>query len=195
MWTPHRERCEALNREEVRDQLFASFKPWQRLSSGHAQGRQPAEGIEVEAVGGLVELNDAPCLAFRVGEPGVDALPPRLLDTQVYADEHDRTAQPKPVGDVVGLARELEFGGSLASKSDFCALDLGQDGDPCDFPVGVHEFDLTVDGEVTLGVVPHVAGVGYGLVDECLAPEPSPLLDAALRHPISAPRRTPECPP
>ncbi|MDF2264346.1 hypothetical protein P2Q00_02675 [Streptomyces coacervatus] len=110
-------------------------------------------------------------------------------------DEHDRTAQPQPVGDVVGLARELEFGRGLAPKPDFCALHLGQDGDTGDFPIGVHELDLTIDGEVTFRVVPHMAGVGDGLVDECLAPEPSPLLDAALRHPISASRRTPECPP
>lgn len=143
----------------------------------------------------LVELNDAPCLEFRVGEPGVDALPPRLLDTQVHADEHDRPAQSKPVGDVVGLAGEFEFGRGLAPEPAFCALHLGQDCDTGDFPVGVDELDLTVDGEVTFGVVPHMAGVGDRLVDECLAPEPSPLLDAALRHRISAPRRTPQCPP
>jgi hypothetical protein len=59
--------------------------------------------------------------------------------------------------------------------------------DPGDFPVGVHELDLAVDREVAPGVVPHVAGIGDSLVDECLAPVSSPLLDAARRHPITAP--------
>lgn len=89
----------------------------------------------------------------------------------------------------------LKSGLGRAPKSDFCAFHLGKYSDTGDFWIGVHELDLSANGEVTFGVVPYMAGVGDGLVDECFASEPSPLLDAALRHPISAPRRTPQCPP
>jgi hypothetical protein len=96
---------------------------------------------------------------------------------------------------VVGLAGELESGRRLACESDLGGLRLDYDGDPGDFPVRVHELDLAVDREVAPGVVPHVADVGDGLVDGCLAPIASPLLNSALRHPITAPTTAQACAP
>src|SRR5260370_24031718 len=89
---------------------------------------------------------------------------------------------------MVRLAREPEPGLVLARKPLGGALNLGRDRMTADLRGGIDELDVAVDAEVAPGVVPHVSGVGHGLVHEGLGAEPGTLLRAPLGH-DQAPQR------
>jgi hypothetical protein len=115
-------RREPVDDQQIRHQLLGRLEPQQRLTRRYGERGEGVDRVEIESVGGLVELGNTAGPALRIGEPRIDTLPPRLLSDQVDADQNDRAPGPAPVLDVVGLAAEPERGVSLATESTSVSL-------------------------------------------------------------------------
>ena len=83
---------------------------------------------------------------------------------------------------MVSLAPEPEPGLALAGKAHRGTLHLRSDREPADLRVSGYELDMAIDAEIAPGVVPHMVGVGHGLVHERLGAETGALLGASLGH-------------
>ena len=117
------DRGKACHLQQVRYQALAGLKPGQRLPGRHPERGQGTERGRVEAVGGLVEFHDPAGTARGIGEPRIEALPPRLLLQEIDANEDNRPPVPQPVVDPVGVAGEAEPVPVLtARKADLSAL-------------------------------------------------------------------------
>ena len=89
---------------------------------------------------------------------------------------------------MVSLAPEPEPGLALTRKAHRGALDLRSDREPADLRISGHELDMAIDAEIPPGVVPHMSGVGHGLIHERLGAETRALLRASLGHDHAPPR-------
>jgi hypothetical protein len=186
--TPTGSAGEPRHLQQVGYQLLSALQPRQRLPGRDRDRRQRTEGRHVEGIIGLIKVDHTAGAADRVAEPRIQALPPGSLLTEIDADQHHRAAAPQPVIDMVSLAPEPEPGLALTRKAHYGALDLRSDREPADLRISGHELDMAIDAEIPPGIVPHMSGVGHGLIYERLGAETRALLRASLGHDHALPR-------